>query len=349
MAQNITVKAPGVVKLLGEHAAVYGKLSIAAAVSLYASASARTVKNNRLTIKLTDLKESTKLSSRVLSRLYQSYTLKESPTSYMQTTPGISKDILPYATIAARLQEEFKVSVTGKTIRISSKIPKRSGLASSASCYAAFTVALIKAAGADLQDDKIVDVARDGERVAHLNMGAGSIDVNTSFFGGYVSYSSEQGARREAFEASPMLLLINTGPKRPTSETVGHVATLYKEKKDETEEVLNRIQQCSLSGIAALRDGDLKRLGSIMLEDQELLKQLGVSSQELDKAVGVAVRNGALGAKLSGGGGGGMAIALVRGGQRTMKAALEKEGFAVFKARVSKEGAAHYLRLTATA
>ncbi|MFP3278671.1 MAG: hypothetical protein RXO43_03910 [Candidatus Micrarchaeota archaeon] len=34
-------RAPGVIKLLGEHAVVYGKLSLASAISLYAHAKQR--------------------------------------------------------------------------------------------------------------------------------------------------------------------------------------------------------------------------------------------------------------------------------------------------------------------
>ena len=33
-------RAPGVIKLLGEHAVVYGKLSLASAISIYANANA---------------------------------------------------------------------------------------------------------------------------------------------------------------------------------------------------------------------------------------------------------------------------------------------------------------------
>ena len=61
-----------------------------------------------------------------------------------------------------------------------------------------------------------------------------------------MSYSQAQGVKKETYEfPQPKLLLVNTGPKKPTSETVGHIATLYKENKDETERMLNAIEECS--------------------------------------------------------------------------------------------------------
>ena len=339
MEDKIIVKAPGVIKLLGEHAVVYGKLSIAAAVNVYVQVSLKKVKNPRLTIKLADLKKSAKFSEEELSELYKTYTTKESPSSYVAQNSTIEKDMLPYATIAARLQKEFEISVIGYSINIKSKIPEQSGLASSASCYTAFTVALAKANATDILDEQLVDAARDGERVSHLNIGAGAIDVNTTFYGGYVSFSKEQGARKESFGITPKFLLINTGPKKPTAETVGNVSRLYKEDRKGTEAKLNGIEKCSLEGINALKEGNLRQLGRLMLEDQELLRQLGVSSVGLDKAVSIAMSNGALGAKLSGGGGGGIAVALVEDYGKGLVSSMESEGFKCMKVRITEEGA----------
>ncbi len=344
MLDKIIVKAPGIIKLLGEHAVVYGKLSLAVAVSIYAEVSAKKVKNRLLTIRNADFKKVNKFSSAELTKMYKEYISKENIASYVEKNGAVEALMLPYATIAARLQEEFHITLVGYYLRIKSRIPSQSGLASSASCYTAFTVALAKASGAEIPDDKLVDVARDGERVSHLNVGAGAIDVNTSFYGGYVSFSKEQGAKRESLGISPKLLLINTGPKKPTSETVGNVARLYREQKEDTEMKLNRIEECSREGLKALKESNLRKLGKLMLEDQELLRQLGVSSPGLDKAVEIAMANGALGAKLSGGGGGGIAVALISGGARKLKEPLEKEGFTVYKAaKVSNQGAREYL------
>jgi mevalonate kinase len=56
--------------------------------------------------------------------------------------------------------------------------------------------------------------------------------------------------------------------------------------------------------------GDWITVGKLMTKNHTLLQKVGVSIQELDKLVEIAISNGALGAKLTGGGGGGCMIAL---------------------------------------
>ncbi len=67
------IKAPGVIKLLGEHAVVYGKLSVAVAVSLYARASVADSKSGSITILLPDIKEGRSINRQELERLYSGY------------------------------------------------------------------------------------------------------------------------------------------------------------------------------------------------------------------------------------------------------------------------------------
>jgi len=60
-----------------------------------------------------------------------------------------------------------------------------------------------------------------------------------------------------------------------------------------------------------MKTGSLERLGCLMNENQSLLGKIGVSSEELENLVRMASEAGALGAKLSGAGKGGIMIALV--------------------------------------
>jgi mevalonate kinase len=66
-----------------------------------------------------------------------------------------------------------------------------------------------------------------------------------------------------------------------------------------------------------------------MDENHSQLQELGVSSPKLDQLVEVARRNGALGAKLSGGGRGGNLIALVESDQEELAASALREAGAV--------------------
>jgi mevalonate kinase len=63
-----------------------------------------------------------------------------------------------------------------------------------------------------------------------------------------------------------------------------------------------------------------------MNDSQRILADLGVSSAALDRACGLSLEAGALGAKLTGAGGGGCVIALAPGRQEQVARALEPLG-----------------------
>lgn len=336
------VRAPGVVKLFGEHAVVYGRLSVAAAIDMYATVSVRERRGTDLRIILQDFSEfSVALDRRRLGLLYRRYRGRESMQDFVGLNNDIDPKVLPYATIASRLANEFGVEVVGKEVRISSEIPTQRGSASSAACATAFTVAMLRSAGEALEDSIVIDIARDGERVVHLSDGAGRIDVAASYYGGYASTSD--GGKREKIRTRLNMVLIDTGPKKSTAETVGSVRILYDKEKEKTEKLLDAIEDCSVKGLKALSKGDLKMVGEYMYKDQELLRELGVSSKGLDRAVELARENGAYGAKLSGGGGGGIAIAICKNPERLMRV-MGENGFDAYPTSVTLNGAEKYLR-----
>lgn len=329
-------KAPAVVKLLGEHAVVYGKLWLAAAIGIYAYTDIEDDEAGIL--KIEDHGIRAEFDRSRLANLYKSFSQRKAIGDYISKNHGIEPTMLSYATIASRLMGEFGVDVLGKRASIKSDIPTQKGYASSASRFTAFTKAMLEETEVSLEDSKFIDTARDGERVAHENENAGGGDVSTSYYGGYVTFSSSSGARKESIGAKLNVLLIDTGPKKRTSEAVALVAELYKKNKAKVERIMEQIDYCALSGLAALRANDMKKLGALMFKNQELLKSLGVSSDGLDKAVEIAKKAGAYGAKLSGGGCGGLAIAI--GGDLDKTAdALKASGFGVSVSSVVQQGA----------
>jgi mevalonate kinase len=335
------VRAPGVIKLFGEHAVVYGRNSMALAVSKYAKCSSEEASGG-LGIALPDLGDkSIRLRDSDLRDINAYYKARKSMAEYVAGS-AIGLDFLPFATIAARLFAECGVDVLNRNVKVSSEIPIKSGMSSSASCFTAFTCLLAKGAG--LSSEKVIDIARDGERVAHVNEGAGSIDVSTAFYGGYVTYNSALGARKEKIGTPLNLVLVNTGPKLGTAVTVGRVASLYNSDREGTERMLDEIDDCTLSGHAALEKGDLGEAGRHMFRNHELLKRLGVSNDNLDKVVELSRTNGAFGAKLSGGGGGGMAVVLAGPESKGKLIRIFNENkFDAFEAEPSMAGAASYL------
>lgn len=343
--------APGKVFLLGEHAIVYQKLAVGVAIDRFAEASAEKIGGGALEVQLADFDNVLeKFDDKSLRTLYNSYIsaknagTAESLNSFVNDS-GIDEKMLPFATIASRLLVEFGAEVIGMKITISSAIPIKSGLSSSAACATAFTAALVGSAGLNLKPVQFIDVARDGERIVHRNFGAGRMDVSASYLGGIVSYKSgrESEALREEVGAPLNIVVINTGPKKSTAETVGHVRELLVQKPEFTNGVINRIDACSTGGLELLKKRDLRGLGAKMNEDQELLASLDLSTERLDSAIGIARKSGAYGAKLSGGGGGGIAIALADDPGPVIDA-LQKAGFEAYSVGVATKGASTYLK-----
>ena len=74
--------------------------------------------------------------------------------------------------------------------------------------------------------------------------------------------------------------------------------------------IFEEIDRLTLESVRAIEDYHLERLGEFMNVCQGLLNGLQVSSWEIEELIQLARQNGALGAKLTGGGGGGSMIAL---------------------------------------
>ena len=72
-------------------------------------------------------------------------------------------------------------------------------------------------------------------------------------------------------------------------------------------------QEISKGVSKALKKEDSEELGSLMLRNHYLLRKIGVSHPKLDQLVDSAMDLGALGAKLTGAGGGGCIVAVCRG------------------------------------
>jgi len=340
------VRSPAVIKLFGEHAVVYGKTAVAAAVSFYATASVAETGDETLTIVVTKPGSQHVFSKNELILLYDSYKNRTNVDSFLATTNPIlekSPEIFPFAVIAARLYAEEKIDVLGERIIIESDIPKKKGMASSAARYVAFTTALLALSPKKLSNEKIIDIALDGERITHRNEGAGKIDVPTSFYGGYVSYDKINGAKKLSLPDNTDILIVDTGPKKSTAQTVGHIQGLHRKDQNGTELILEEMNSCSLKGMEALKIGDMVEVGKNMFKTHQLLAKLGVSTENLDKAVEVARKADAYGAKLSGGGGGGILIAIGENPTRLAQA-MRKEGFEVSLATVAGKGAESYLK-----
>jgi mevalonate kinase len=130
-----------------------------------------------------------------------------------------------------------------------------------------------------------------------------------------------------AIAASFTLLVGDTGVRSATRLPVGEVRKRWQADPERYEALFDQVGALVARVRAALALGDIAALGSLLSQNHALLQQIGVSSPELDALVGAAQSAGALGAKLSGAGWGGVMLALVTPEAREqVRAALEQAG-----------------------
>ncbi len=192
-------------------------------------------------------------------------------------------------------------------IVLDTRLPAAAGLGSSASMAVAVTRALSEAMGRHLTNEEIATLAHCAERCFHAN--PSGVDVALAANGGLGLYYRGRGL--EPVDAPPLRLAVGlTGVPRSTAVMVSRVAAAWEAQRARVDDDLATLGAAALAGAEAMRQGDVARLGKLMDGAHQVLAGLGVSSVEIDRMCEIARAAGALGAKLTGAGGGGAVIAL---------------------------------------
>ena len=350
--ENEEVSAPAALILLGEHSVVapYYKMSIGMAVTIFARAHVEGYDSKKFAVQSLNVKNvDTAVTEDILRKLYDGWKNRgdgkdnSGILKYIEENKDVSEEALPFLTVAARLLVEQEINIIGKKVIINSEIPTGIGYGSSAASSTAFTVALIASGNKIIDDPVVIDIIRDGERVLHKNEGAGGIDVTVSYYGGYATWQRGVATKLDV-STNLNIVVIETGPKRPTGEMVKVVKAFYERDPTRVSKIMDEIDECSHKGLAALRKGDVEEVGRQMFKDHELLRELGVSTDVLDLAVKTAKESGAYGAKLKGGGGGGIGLAICPEPEHLVVALSKLDNIIAKPARIAKEGARRFLK-----
>jgi len=191
------------------------------------------------------------------------------------------------------------------------------GIGASAATSVAITRALNKLYNFKLSDHEINEIALHGERAVHGN--PSGIDNTAATYGGLFVFQKNTQPRFIEQTDSLDIVLIDSGFTTPTPDVIASVRS-FKEKNPELVQDLiaqykTIVQEAELILSEKLHDNpdNLVRLGTLMNQNHTLLQQLGVSTPELDDIVSFACKSGALGAKITGTGRGGLILALTPG------------------------------------
>lgn len=192
----------------------------------------------------------------------------------------------------------------GGRLGISGTLPMSVGFGSSA----AFCTALVRASGARASADReaLWGEAHRIERVFHGT--PSGIDTGLSVYpGASIIYPDPPALpRREAARLPRAALLVGAIPRTSTTaQLVAGIRTMRERDRAAVEQSLHRLGGLSETAASPQRCPDAAALGSIADQAQAILRTLGLSTPQLDGALTALHDAGALGAKLSGAGGGG--------------------------------------------
>ena len=118
-------------------------------------------------------------------------------------------------------------------------------------------------------------------------------------------------------------ILAHTGVKRSSSTVHKPIRERWLEGDREVKRCYNRIAHLARMGKRAMLSADWETLGELMIENHSIQSDLGGSGPENDRLIDAAIQAGALGAKLSGAGGGGTIIALTQNPDTVIQAVQE--------------------------
>jgi mevalonate kinase len=228
---------------------------------------------------------------------------------------------------------------TGLDIWIGGSLPGFSGLGASAASSVAIARAIAQEFSMQISDERINHIAYEAEKAYAGN--PSGIDNTAATYGGLLWFKKDVAGGPDKVERlhvrRPVEIVIgSTGKVANTKAMVEGVAERKKKNPAKYDPIFKQAENLALAGRKALENYDLKKLGELMNENHRLLQQIEVSSKELDMLVDLARKQGAFGAKLTGGGGGGCMVALTPGKdlQGKVASAFKTTGFEFLNTKI---------------
>lgn len=232
-------------------------------------------------------------------------------------------------------------------VRAVSRIPRAAGLGSSAAFAAALTAALGSATGGIDRPT----LARRSFAVERGAQGVGSPGDTTAVVGGgFLAlnggpgtplWTVEDGTRtwevRRVTDPGWNWVVAHSGIPRSTATAVRAVGERLA--RPDGPALLARFREVAESGIRAVERADRAEVARLLVENQGLLREVGVSHPRIEELLSAAAP-AAEGAKLTGAGAGGSIVALPKDGKETeLVRRLARAGGLPFVVRPSADGA----------
>jgi len=234
-----------------------------------------------------------------------------------------SKEDIRYGTkmdLLASVVKKMHRGAQGVDLRLRGDVPPRSGLGSSASAF----VALIGIFNYILRETRMTDyeIAEMAYKLEREELGnkGGRQDQYAAVFGGlnfiefrgndFVRVNPVRMKRDHLLELEKNLILVHVMERKRSGDIISDQVKSYVSGKREVVEALHAVKALAEETHRALRKGDLNRFGELLHEGWVQKKKFSpmITNRRLDRIYSLALKNGAIGGKINGAGGGGHMI-----------------------------------------
>ncbi|KAI8978521.1 ribosomal protein S5 domain 2-type protein [Pilobolus umbonatus] len=359
--ERVLVSAPGKVILFGEHSVVYQKTAIASSLGLRSYLVVEPRQDDMVHLILPDIQvdRTWKLSDLPFhhspntdghpSEMPRSLQMRLQELIQIKGDTAQSQALLAFLYLLIILHKQSTPLTCGFTLCVRSFVPVGAGLGSSASYSVVLATSLLILYGLipihfnDTHLSTINEYAFKAEQVIHGN--PSGVDNAIATYGGAKSF-----IRGESFETlkgfhALKLLLTNTKVPRSTSLLVAGVGEKKKAYPEIMDPLLDAMDKIAVRCKKAFETGSNRlsdELDDLVVLNHCLLDAIGVGHPSLEKIRAITAQSG-LKTKLTGAGGGGCAVTLLREDvpQSTVNhvmGLLKKEGFDCYETSVGGKG-----------
>ena len=201
--------------------------------------------------------------------------------------------------------------------KITSQIPQKRGMGSSAAVSIAAIRAIFNYFGENLEDELLEKLVNTAEIVAHKT--PSGLDAKTCLSDKAIRFVKNKGFSYIDLNLDAYLVIADTGIYGNTGEAIQNVknlgdkAELSLKKLGRLTDEMTRILTGNIENKEEkIRREKISKIGEIMTAANTELGKLNITIEKTELFVKTAIENGAAGAKISGGGLGGCVIALAK-------------------------------------
>ena len=308
-----TGKGFGKTILFGEHFVVYNLPAIASALGTFTTADINVIKGNGWVV-----------------------------DDQRPATPGYKKKKFDEAMKSVEnLINYLRIDTENQKLEITfgGDLFAASGVGASAAQCTSLARALNETFKLNLNDEQINAAAYEGEKAYHGT--PSGLDNTASTYGGLIWFVKNLSGGKNTMDLlqSPIkipLIIANSGITASTAEVVADVRHLKEENPDKFERIFKEYNKLAEKAKKALLEGDISTIGRLMNQNHKLLQEITVSGEINDKLVDIVLKNGAIGAKMTGTGRGGLVIGLAENLeiQERIAQAVETAGYTAWKTMI---------------